>query len=334
MPLVIMNDTRDVLFREEKTLTAQELLSPRIVEEEMKLELGFGKAVFKELYFDGLHIAFGNAQVFENLHVAMDEPEGPSLVSQHFVLQGNYTGNLPGKPDFHFSKLEHNLLYNPTLSENAKIKKQDLIEVVSLSLTRERFLELAENNGRVMGRLGEQVAGNKIVLLNQQRNQPITMQMLRVLEEIRSCRFAGGIKKLFLQSKALELLALQCEQYERSGQEDMPADTVFSAGDREKIYHARDLLLLAIQQPPSLRELSRQVGLNEFKLKSGFKKAFDNTVFGYLNNQRLDQARELLLQQPQRPLCEIALELGYSSPQHFSNAFSKRFGISPGRMRR
>ncbi|HEU4551531.1 MAG TPA: AraC family transcriptional regulator, partial [Chitinophaga sp.] len=332
--VVITNDTRDVLFREEKTLTMQALLSPRIVEEEMNLQFDFGKACFREVYFDGLHISFGHAQVFQNLHIAVDIPEGPSMVSQHFVLQGNFTGNLPGKPDYHFSQLEHNLMYNPTLSENAKIKKQNIIEMVSLSLTRERFLELAENNGEVMDRLGEQIAGNKIVLLNQQRNQPITMQMLRVLEEIRYCQFTGGIKKLFLQSKVLELLALQCEQYERSGPGHTPEDTMLSATDREKIYYARDLLLQAMQQPPSLRELSRLVGLNEFKLKTGFKKVFDNTVFGYLNDQRLDHARELLLQQQYRPLSDIALELGYSSPQHFSNAFSKKFGISPGRMRR
>jgi AraC-like DNA-binding protein len=74
--------------------------------------------------------------------------------------------------------------------------------------------------------------------------------------------------------------------------------------------------------------------LNEFKLKTGFKKVFDNTVFGYLNDQRLDHASELMLQQQYRPLSDIALELGYSSPQHFSNAFSKKFGISPGKMRR
>jgi len=335
MPVVITNDSRNVLHREDKLLTSQELLSPRIIEEEMKMQFTFGTANFREMYFDGLHIAFGSAHVYENLNVAVElASESPTMVSQLFVLQGDFNSHLPGKRNYHFSRLEHNLLYNPTLSENAQIKKQDIIEMVSLSFARERFLEFAENNGRVMDRLAEQVAGNKLVFLNQHNNQPITLQMLKVLEEIRSCQFIGGIKKLFLQSKVLELLALQCEQYERSENGSTPVSTALSATDREKVYYARDLLMNAMQQPPSLRDLARLAGLNEFKLKAGFKQVFSTTVFGYLNDQRLDQARELLLQQQHKPLTDIAHELGYSSPQHFSNAFSKKFGISPGKARR
>jgi len=155
--------------------------------------------------------------------------------------------------------------------------------------------------------------------------------MIRILTEIRNCQFQGGIKKLFLQSKIFELLALQCEQYERAGWNNTDAVNI-SAADRDKIYHARDLLLSAVQQPPSLHDLSRLAGLNEFKLKTGFKKIFDNTVFGYLNDYRLEQARQKLMQHDY-PLTAIADELGYSSLQHFCNAFRKKYGVSPGKAR-
>jgi AraC family transcriptional regulator, transcriptional activator of the genes for pyochelin and ferripyochelin receptors len=46
--------------------------------------------------------------------------------------------------------------------------------------------------------------------------------------------------------------------------------------------------------PPSLLELSRQIGLNDYKLKLGFKQLFGNTVFGYVWEQRMQQARFLL----------------------------------------
>gem|GEM_PF-168843 len=338
MPFIITNDSREELFREEKLLTAQELLSTTIVEEERQMKYAFGEARYRELYFEGLHIGYGRARVHENLHIAAEMPESPTLVSLHFVLQGHFIAHLPGRPDCHYATLEHNLVYNPELLETAEIKKQDGIEMVGLSFTRERFLELAENNGDVLNRLGERVAGNKLVFLNRRGNQPITHSMLRVLEEIRRCQFRGGIKKLFLQSKVLELLALQCEQYEQYERSApggrRPATAPLSATDRDKIYHARDLLLGAVQQPPSLQDLARQAGLNEFKLKTGFKKVFDNTVFGYLNDYRLEQARELLLQQQHTPISGIAEELGYSSPQHFCNAFRKKFGISPGRARK
>lgn len=46
--------------------------------------------------------------------------------------------------------------------------------------------------------------------------------------------------------------------------------------------------------PPSLSELSRIVGINEFKLKKKFKEVFNMTVFGYLADYRLGIARSLL----------------------------------------
>ena len=333
MSLVITNDAKRVLFREDKMRTAEELTSSTIIEEKMDIEYDFGVGNFRELCFEGLHIAYGSANVYENLHMAIDMPDAPTMVSQVFVLHGDLTAHLPGTNACQYTSLEHNLVYNPNFLERTEIRKQDGMEVVSLSFTKDRFLNLAENNGEVLNRLGEQVAGNKIVFLNKDHNQPITTNMLRILTDIRNCQFKGGIKKLFLQSKIFELLALQCEQYERAGSNNGPA-TLISTADREKIYYARDLLLNTVQQPPSLQDLSRKSGLNEFKLKTGFKKVFDNTVFGYLNDYRLDQARQLLLQQNNRSLSEIADELGYSSPQHFCNAFRKKFGVSPGKARK
>jgi AraC-like DNA-binding protein len=333
MPLVITNDSHHELFREDKLLTAQDLSSSTIIEDEKELQYDFGVGNFREICFDGLHIGYGSANVYENLHLIMDMPDTPTMVSLMFVLHGNLVAHLPGMASYRYTSLEHNLMYNPTVFERSDIKKQEGMEIVTLSFTKDRFLELAENSGAVLDRLGEHVAGNKLVFLNKHCNQPITANMLRILGEIRNCRFQGGIKKLFLQSKVLELLALQCEQYEQSEWINAPS-TGLSAADREKIFHARDLLLHSLPQPPSLQELSRLAGLNEFKLKNGFKKVFDNTVFGYLNDYRLDQARQLLLQQHNRSLSEIADELGYSSPQHFCNAFRKKFGVSPGRSRK
>ena len=73
-------------------------------------------------------------------------------------------------------------------------------------------------------------------------------------------------------------------------------------------------------------------GINEFKLKQGFKQVFNNTVFGYLSDYKLNQARELLLR-GNTAIKEVADSLGYSSVQHFSHAFRKKFGVPPGRVR-
>lgn len=44
----------------------------------------------------------------------------------------------------------------------------------------------------------------------------------------------------------------------------------------------------------TLIELSRLIGLNDYKLKKGFKEMFGTTVFGYLREKRLEKAFHLL----------------------------------------
>jgi AraC-like DNA-binding protein len=55
---------------------------------------------------------------------------------------------------------------------------------------------------------------------------------------------------------------------------------------------------------------------------------FNNTVFGYLTEQRLQLAWQYL-RDTEKTAAEISMDLGYSTPQHFNNAFKKKFGITP-----
>ncbi|MDF5719659.1 MAG: AraC family transcriptional regulator [Rhizonema sp. PD37] len=47
--------------------------------------------------------------------------------------------------------------------------------------------------------------------------------------------------------------------------------------------------------PPSFIDLAKHVGINECTLKRGFCQIFETTVFGYLHNYCMEQARQLLL---------------------------------------
>lgn len=44
------------------------------------------------------------------------------------------------------------------------------------------------------------------------------------------------------------------------------------------------------QTPPSLEELAQQVGLDVRKLSGGFRRVYGSTVFGFLQEYRLEQA--------------------------------------------
>ena len=332
MSVVITNEARHVLLTEDSPFDYEKIHSRAIIEETQELRQDFGSAKVQEYHFEGISIACCTAEVYEDIHILADAVE--PRVMMMFMEQGDISTSLEGlRDDFRFNTQEHNLIFSSSESETAAVKKQRNIHFFGLSFTPGRFLELAENNGAVLDGLASNIAGNRSVALAEKINPRITPRMRMVMEEIRHCQFRGGLKKLFLQSKAIELLALQCEQMEKELALGSPAQyNKISAQDLERLYHARDLLLQNMQHPLSLGQLSRKAGLNEFKLKSGFKAVFDNTVFGYLGDRRLELARELILEGKQS-MSVIAEEAGFSSPQHFSTAFRKKFGVSPAKMR-
>lgn len=143
------------------------------------------------------------------------------------------------------------------------------------------------------------------------------------LGQILRCPYQGITQTLYLEAKSLELIALFIDAIQESP--SLPAP--LSQDDRDRIHHARQIIFDNLQTPPSLVDLARQVGLNDRKLKEGFRQVFDTTVFGYLTQQRLEQASHLLAQQ--YSIAAVAAAVGYASPTAFSGAFRRRFGISP-----
>jgi AraC-like DNA-binding protein len=160
----------------------------------------------------------------------------------------------------------------------------------------------------------------------------MSFAMHQCIQEIMHNKLTGGLKLLFLQSKCVELLALQAQMYENS---TVPSASIICKSDYDKdcIHFAKDYLIQHAQEPPSLIELAKIAGVNEFKLKQGFREVFNTTVFGYLSDYKLNQARDLLLG-GQAPIKDISEQLGYSSVQHFNNAFRKKFGVPPGKVRK
>ncbi|KAF0803371.1 AraC family transcriptional regulator [Alcanivorax xiamenensis] len=95
---------------------------------------------------------------------------------------------------------------------------------------------------------------------------------------------------------------------------------------------ARAHLLRSIRTPPSLDDLARRVGTNRKRLNQAFKQCAGTTVYEYLREERMQEARRLLYQATM-PVALIAEELGFSSSANFATAFKKRFGTSPFRFR-
>lgn len=161
------------------------------------------------------------------------------------------------------------------------------------------------------------------------RESRMTPAMWAALYQVLHCPFSDVARQLYLEGKALELIGLYVADHGGAGQPQPGA--ALRPDDVERIHAAKDVLLHHMENPPTLPALARQVGINDHKLKVGFKQVFGTTVFGYLHTQRMEQARRLLLEGRLNVL-EVACAVGYASPSRFTAAFKQRFGVLPSTM--
>ena len=107
-----------------------------------------------------------------------------------------------------------------------------------------------------------------------------------------------------------------------------PADKSANANQPPLVRAATALLLQNMTYPPSPEELARRLGTNEKRLNEAFQASFSQPIFGWLRQQRLRIASDLLVQ-TDTPIGDIALHCGYSTAANFSTAFRERFNVSP-----
>ncbi len=159
------------------------------------------------------------------------------------------------------------------------------------------------------------------------RQGKTTSEMQEILRQILSCPYQGFLRQLYLEGKVLELSALQFSQFIDQSDSRFFNSTL-KPDEIERIYQARDILIGQYHHPPSLLELARRVGLNDFKLKQGFRQVFGMTVFGFLREFRLEQALTLLSDR-HLTVQQVAHAVGYSHTGYFAKAFKHKYGISP-----
>jgi AraC family transcriptional regulator, transcriptional activator of the genes for pyochelin and ferripyochelin receptors len=156
---------------------------------------------------------------------------------------------------------------------------------------------------------------------------PLSPVMDATIHQLLVCPYSGPLGQIYQESKAIELIAHKLAQLESSagtsaGSSRLPLREI------NRVYHAKDILIRDLENPPRLFELSRKVGTTHTQLNRGFRSMFGTSVFGYLRKMRLERARHLL-EKERLNVTEAAFAVGYNSLSSFSRAFSAHFGLTP-----
>lgn len=320
---IYTSDLRDIIF--ENTYPNNYCSEEGITERNIVINQPFGNSVLREIFFEGIFISYGNIHMRQTtlLHTEIDF----ETITMHFSLDGGSLSKYKGQQE-HFTSFGsnvHNIIYTPFYDGQLELEHYTNIKMLEVNLSPAFFSRLAPESFPLFKNFHTAIHNKSPALLSR-HNQHITPQMLWVINQMTTCTRKGAMKKLFLEARILDLFMMQVEQFELyQGFDKIPS---LKKGDIPKIHYAKHLLLENLHQPLSIVELARSAGINDFKLKKGFKEIFGTTVFGFIHETRMQNAKEKLLG-GEMNISEVADYTGYKNRTHFTTAFKKKFGFLP-----
>ncbi|HAS40778.1 MAG TPA: AraC family transcriptional regulator [Microscillaceae bacterium] len=289
--------------------------------------IGIG-GFFRETFLENIHIGYGNLRLKNDLELVFESDF--ETVEMHFLLHGD-TISLDNENfhQFNFATNQSNIIYANGFCGKALFagKSQDIL-IFEINLNPAFFTKYLPEESKQLYQFLKQIDTQTTSVVSQ-HNYQITPQMYLIIQDIIHCNRTGLFKKMFIESKVIELLMLQLEQIISCECQICS----ISKKDEEKMYAVREIIRKNLDKSTTLIDLARKVGTNEFTLKKGFKEVFGTTVFGYWNDLKMQIAKQMLLNEDVT-ISLVAEKTGYKNPQHFTTAFKRKYGITPGKLKK
>ncbi|PHM38113.1 helix-turn-helix domain-containing protein [Xenorhabdus innexi] len=280
-----------------------------------ELENNTNSPFLTEELSDGIHI---NRIFFELDKDFTEYCEGPPTASIAFVLSGKGKMAIENGEALEVNPGTMIFFYSPTRTRGINLFGCGAWHILDIrfSLNEIEAQELPSFSKLTAG--FEKNASYRDVLMMSCPIYPPFMQMVNQIEE---CQLTGSVRKVYLKAKALEILACVTAQIY-----DCQYNAINSL-QRRAVYNAIKIINSDYHFPWTIKSLSRAVGLNERKLKEGFRAIVFSTFHQYLETVRMTMAEDLL--KKGIGVIEVAATVGYSSPSHFSKRFRQHYLINP-----
>jgi len=240
----------------------------------------------------------------------------------HFCLKGS--GKLifkNGNYEFGINEEHVVLLYNPLQDLPLDLKLESNSWIVSIIISISKFHSLFSNDADHIFFLNPENSKRKFY-----DDRIFSPNIAVVLSQILQAKVHDSMRALYFKGKVYELFSLYFNKSEDTDLEQCPF--LVDEENVGKIRHAKEIILERMSEPPTLQELTQEIGLSLKKLKEGFKQLYGDTVYGYLLDHKMTEAQRML-ESKNYNVNEVGLKLGYSTASHFIVAFKKKYGTTP-----
>lgn len=169
----------------------------------------------------------------------------------------------------------------------------------------------------------------------------LPLDVVSIIEQLSHLAAEDSLTPLYLEGKIIECMALFTKEVTSSPENTFTNQVYYgnvkigsnrqlhlTASDIHAIQKAHLILTEQIVDPPTIESLSKQVLLNQQKLKAGFSFYYHMTIGAYTNTVRMMTAANLLAT-TELSVEEISHRTGYHYCSNFSKMFKKTFGKTP-----
>ena len=195
-----------------------------------------------------------------DLPKTLQHPVDQEFIQFHFCSKGqmNFSFN-QGNYNFPLSDGHSMLLFNPqkTLPIDLELAPQTWLVSILISVT--RFHSLFSSDADHISFLSPENSSKKYY-----DTLPFTSSIAVVLSQVLQAKVHDSMKELYFKGKVYELLSLYFNKSEDPSLEQCPF--LVDEENVQKIRRAKDIILERMTDPPSLENLSLEIGLSLKKL--------------------------------------------------------------------
>jgi len=291
-----------------------------LVENKTIIEMGPVHMENFQLSTSGLFILHSKMN-FDRPVQILTEIEGETITSQFIFFK-------PTDAKMPYGMSRHNIRYIPSVRTTHQVEPGiEYIYFIAV-ISKEYYLNLIKRDSLLHQQFVHEIEKGQYASFSEE-DLVATYEMQHTISELIESKKKGEIRRLHTESRIVELLMYQFEQYnEQKGN----TDSLFHEEDIQRLEMARHILEQRIANPPTQKELAAEVLTSESKLRKDFKEYFSVTIHDYLTRVRMEKAKNYLLAD-KKTVYEVALLTGYGHQNNFSSAFKKYYGISPGELK-
>ncbi|MCM4158326.1 helix-turn-helix transcriptional regulator [Antarcticibacterium flavum] len=205
-------------------------------------------------------------------------------------------------------------------------KAGEKTRVTSIEIDRERFSKRNNHHYEGLEPVLKELFKDSVAEKKFYYHGNYSLKAADIVEDIVNKEFSGFLRSIFLEGKILDMLVLQINQYQDDQSDENPQ--ILRKSDAEKVKHAQELIQKNLATNYSVEVLAREVGTNINKLQEGFKTMYGLTVNKYMQQIKLDKAKELLTTS-EHNISEIVNLIGLNNRSYFSKVFKEKYGVSP-----